>query len=81
MSNITEHHSEQEWEGNDRKQTGIDLLVRCDTVCIHYRLEPLRKLVGSVERRRGPISAEFVEDRGNARSRFLLVSVISGADR
>ena len=51
MTDITKHHREQERERDHRKQTGVDLLVRRDTVCIHDRLKAFRELVKAVVRR------------------------------
>lgn len=49
MSNIAKHDSEQEREGDNSKESRVDLLVRRDTVTVHDSLESFRKLVRAQE--------------------------------
>jgi hypothetical protein len=63
MSNVAEHDRKQEREGDDGKEARVDLLVRRDAVRVHDRLEALRELVRPMERRRGPVRAQLVQDR------------------
>lgn len=72
MTDITKHHREQERERDDRKQPRVHFLVRRDPIRIHNRLEPFRKLVRPVERRRSSIRAEFMQNRRYVRTRLLL---------
>jgi hypothetical protein len=39
MENIAIHDSEEEWESNDGKQSGVRLLVIWDTISIDNQLE------------------------------------------
>ena len=77
MTNITEHDSEQEREGDDSEQTRIDFLVRRDTVGIHDGLETLRELVRADERRRRAVGTELVQDGRDIGTRFLLQASMS----
>ena len=72
MTNITEHDSEQEREGDDSEQTRIDFLIRRDTVGIHDGLEALGELVRTMERGGRAIRAQLVKDRWNVGAGFLL---------
>lgn len=49
VTNVTEHDREQEGEGDDSKETGVDLLVGGNTVTVHDGLEAICKLVRAVE--------------------------------
>ena len=77
VTNIAEHDSEQEREGDDRKQTGVDFLVSGNTIGIHDGLEALRKLVRADERRRRAVGAELVQDGRDIGTRFLLQESMS----
>lgn len=45
MTNVTEHYTEEEGEGNDCEHCGIDLLMHWNTIGIYYLLEGLCKFV------------------------------------
>lgn len=45
MHNISEHNTEQEWEGDYSKYRGIDFLVLRNTIGIHDFLEWPSKLI------------------------------------
>lgn len=77
MTNITEHHSEQERESDNREETGVDFLVRCNTVAVHDGLEPFGELVGAMEGWWGLACAEFVQDRRYSGASFLLKSRVN----
>jgi hypothetical protein len=64
MSNVTEHDSKQEGERDDCKQPRVDLLIRCDPVCVHDRLERPGELVGAMVRRRGFRSRDLLQNWG-----------------
>lgn len=51
MSNVSEHDREQERERYDRKQTGVDFLIRRNTIAVDDSLEAFRELVNTMERR------------------------------
>jgi hypothetical protein len=72
VSNIAEHDREQERECDDGKETRVDLLVRRHAVRVHDCLEALRELVCPMERGRGLVRAQFMQDRRHGGARFLL---------
>lgn len=45
MTHITEHHSEEEGEGDNGDDSGVGLSVGWDTVSINDELERLRELI------------------------------------
>lgn len=51
VSNVSKHDSEEEGEGDDRKESRIDLLIRRNTVRVDDGLESGGKLVRRVESR------------------------------
>ena len=73
MPDISKHNGEEEGEGDDREQAGVDLLVRRDTIRVDDGLEALGELVRAVERRRVLVRAQLVQDRRDARAGVLLL--------
>ena len=63
VPDVAEHDCEQERERDHRKQTGVDLLVRCNTIRIHDRLETFGEFVRSDERRGRPVRPQLVQNR------------------
>jgi hypothetical protein len=68
VTDITEHDCEHERERDDRKQTGVDLLVGRDTVGVHDCLEALGETVGSLEGRRSLVGPQLVQNGRNVGS-------------
>ena len=48
MSSVTEHHGEEEWEGDDCEGCRVNFSIAGYTIRINNSLETGRKLVGSV---------------------------------
>ena len=46
MHDISEHDSEEEWEGNACEYSRVHLLVTWDTISVNNLLEDTRKLIG-----------------------------------
>ena len=44
MAHITEHHSEEEWEGDNRNWHWVGLKVRWNTISVHDQLENLSEV-------------------------------------
>jgi hypothetical protein len=47
MAHITEHHSEEEWEGNKRNNNWIGFFVSWNTIGVNNQLPDSRELIGS----------------------------------
>jgi hypothetical protein len=60
MTDVTEHHGEQEGKGDNGKQAGINFLVGRDSVTVHDTLESFRKFVCPVESGRRLVGAELM---------------------
>ena len=75
MPNVTEHDTEQEGERGDRKQSRVNLLISCNPICVHDRLERPGKLVGTMVRRRSFRSRDLMQNGGYCRSGCLLQSI------
>jgi hypothetical protein len=45
MAQVTEHHSEQQWEGNYSKDSWIDFFMHRDTIGVDNFLENNRKII------------------------------------
>ena len=76
MANVAEHDSEQERERDDGKQAGVHLLVGRDTVGIHNGLEALSELVHAVERRRGTVCAQLMQNGRDVGAGLLLAQTM-----
>lgn len=72
VANISEHDREQEREGDDGKETRVDLLVRSDTVAVHDSLETFGELVRPLECGRSLASAKFMQNGRDTRAGLLL---------
>ena len=46
MSHITEHHSEEEWEGNNGDWHWVGLKISWDTIGVYDQLEDISEVSG-----------------------------------
>mmetsp|Transcript_59342 Transcript_59342/g.145717 ORF Transcript_59342/g.145717 Transcript_59342/m.145717 type:complete len:215 (-) Transcript_59342:1069-1713(-) len=66
VTDITEHDTEEEGEGDDREDGGVELLVPRGTVRVDDRLRALRELGGAEVGGRGLAGLDHVEHRLHA---------------
>lgn len=81
MPDVSEHDGEEEGEGDDGEQSGVDLLVRANTVGVDDGLEAFGKLVRAVERRGILGRSKLVKNARDAGSNVLLSSNCQEADK
>ena len=72
MTDVAEHHGEQEGERDDCVQTRVDLLVGGDSVRIHDGLETFRELVRADEGGGRAVRAQLMQDGRDVGARLLL---------
>src|SRR5258708_4514517 len=77
VSQISKHDCEQEWECNHSKQCRINFLVRSNPIRIDDRLEALRELVRTVERRWLAVRTNLLEYRRHTRPSCFLPPLVS----
>ena len=80
VSNVTEHDTEHEGEGNDSKDSGVDLLVARDTIGINDGLETGGKLVGGKVGGRHLVSVQGRQERRHLSSRAVLSAAKRNVD-
>lgn len=72
MTQITEHHREQEGERDDGVRCRIHFTVRGNTISVDERLESVRELIGPIVSRWILKGLHSVQNGRNRRSRAFL---------